>query len=312
MGRYDVYNAQKLPGQTPLAGTPLAAAGLSRPHGIQGITFNDTGDKAYVTCAVGFSIIEVDLESGKLTPYMVYNPENPNQVHLPDDITRVGDVLYYTNLVSYNLAIGNYTKAGGVYKLNLSGPNAFVPQKLWMATEGEAFVNPIEYADGYIYTATTLGFRFNENFEGGSETDPYPHYPQIVFKINASTGELVWKKQYERYIKAFDIRDGWIYAGAARGGGVGDTFSSEGAMYSSFGSLKTIALVRINTETGELQEIIRYPKMQQAYIPEFADKNFGILDNAMMHPDGKHFFISGTEAGLLKMKIQEEQIKPVQ
>jgi len=216
VGRYDLYNAQKFEGQTPLSGTPLDA--IKAPHGIQGMDFSEDGTKAYVTCVQGFSVLEVDLSSGSIIPHMVYNPENPMQVHLPDDIVRVNNTLFYANLVSFDLVVGNYTRTGGVYKLELSGPNAFIPQKFWESDDGESFVNPIAYDDGYIYTATTLGFKFNTYF-GGSEDDPYPHYPQMVYKINAVTGELVWKHQYERYINAFDIRDGWIYAGAVRGGG---------------------------------------------------------------------------------------------
>lgn len=367
VGRYDLYNAQKFEGQTPLSGTPLDA--IKAPHTMQGIDFNADGTKAYITCAAGFSMLEVNLDDGSIVPHMVYNPENPNQVHLPDDVTRVGNTLYYTNLVSFDLVVGNYTRSGGVYKLDISGPNAFVPQKFWNSAEGEAMVNPIEYADGYIYTATTLGFRFNL-YHGGSENDPYPHYPQMVYKINATTGELVWKKQYERYINAFDIRDGWIYAGAARGGGKGDTFMSQGDEFAAFSSLRSIALVRISTETGELQELIGFPKMPQSYIvnckfvhdklmvstdkvwcvnydtftknvntesfrlaydfakheptirvrdlfayfadnTRFAQNNMTILDNAKMHPDGKHFYIVGSESGLMKMRVQEEHIKPV-
>lgn len=148
---------------------------------------------------------------------------------------------------------------GGIYKMETDGAMAGLTTLLWKGENNvDIITNPIAYADGYLYTATSLGLKpYTFGLQIGPTNFDNPAYPRKVYKIDVTTGELVWEKSLDYYLNAFDIRDGYIYAGGSTGGGVTESvFTHKGE----------VALVRVSTETGELETLLVAPELQNAYI----------------------------------------------
>ena len=244
-------------------------AGLEVFNGVQGLDFSEDGKTAYLTCVLHSSIMEVDLETGKTIPHILTDPDNSALLLNPDDIVRVGNKLYFEALVILDTETGGYLNYSAVYSLEIDNNNPWKSVRLWQSKPGEVFVNPIAHADGFLYTATALGIKVNQfgiatgppdadgNLTLLDETTT-PHYPRKIWKLTM-TGEVVWEKEYDLYVNAFDIRDGFIYAPAQDLGGHRDAAWA-------FQSTE-FHIVRVNIENGEMEKLVSFPKLPQNAYP---------------------------------------------
>ena len=115
-----------------------------------------------------------------------------------------------------------------------------------------------EFTDSATTRASkTLGFDADGNLTLLDETTT-PHYPRKIWKLTM-TGEVVWEKEYDLYVNAFDIRDGFIYAPAQDLGGHRDAAWA-------FQSTE-FHIVRVNIENGEMEKLVSFPKLPQNAYP---------------------------------------------
>ena len=237
--------------------------------GYRGIDFSEDGNTAFITAG---DLLILDLNTGAREYVGIHAPTGNDgfQVHIIDDVVRVGGDLYMTSVfdvMTFPANGGAGSSRGYIIKMNIASREQSV---FWASEVGEMWVNPIAYADGHLYVASALGYK-NEmagivGVPNATITDP--EYPRKLWKISVATGQTAWQKEYPVYLNAFTVRDGYLYAGSSTYGGHRAT-NAPGTSADTYPAYQgeQFELVRVNTDTGVMEPVIAYPFMpMNAYI----------------------------------------------